>query len=242
MFDKRELSSSSRDDWDDQLADAIKSCKCLVFIMTVDSTADGSECKDEWTWALKYKKPVITLRKDIDAEVPFRLNNRQHVDFVSNFEVGVAQLRTAISRLDSSEGLLDELKHRLADANRDLRRANDEEMPRIKAEIEELKTQIQAQQKVVDNPKKAEEQTEKNIQAGLERERQPEKPVAKKTSTKFINPPPGIAPTYFQDRLIETKEIVKFLHDDAQRLMTIVGRDGVGKTAMVCLLLKALER
>ncbi len=88
--------------------------------------------------------------------------------------------------------------------------AKGDEEKRIQAEIEDLKTQIQAQQKIVDNPKAAEEQTEKNIQAGLERERQPEKPVATKTSTKFINPPPGIAPTYFQDRLIETKEIVKF--------------------------------
>src|SRR6266496_5551672 len=66
-LDKRELSASSPDDWDDQIANAIKSCKCLIFVMTVDSTAEGSVCKDEWTWALKYKKPVITLRKDRTA-------------------------------------------------------------------------------------------------------------------------------------------------------------------------------
>jgi hypothetical protein len=176
--------------------------------MTLDSTADGSVCKEEWTWALKYKKPVITLRKDKIAEVPFRLNNRQHVNFVSDFEIGIAQLRTAITRLDSPVGILDELKHRLADANRDLRRATEEDQPRIQAEIAELKEKIAVQEKVVANPKAAEEQTEKNIQAGLERERQPEKPVAAKSSTKFINPPPGIAPTYFQDRYFETTEIV----------------------------------
>jgi nucleoside-triphosphatase THEP1 len=33
-----------------------------------------------------------------------------------------------------------------------------------------------------------------------------------------------------------------FLNNDSKRLMTIVGRAGVGKTAMVCRLLKALER
>ena len=32
-----------------------------------------------------------------------------------------------------------------------------------------------------------------------------------------------------------------FLKDSALRLMTVVGRGGVGKTAMVCRLLKALE-
>jgi tetratricopeptide (TPR) repeat protein len=240
-FDKRELSAASPQDWDDQIANAIKSCKCLVFVMTEDSTAEGSVCKDEWTWALKYKKPVITIRKDRKAEVPFRLNNRQHVDFLKNFEIGIAQLRAAISRLDSPEGVLDELKNRLADAYRDLRRAKTEDQPRIQADIDELKEQIESQQIVVDYPDAAAERTQKNIEAGLERERQPNKTIASTTSTKFINPPPGMAPNYFQDRIVETRQLFDFLVNDSQRLMTVVGRGGVGKTAMVCRLLKGLE-
>jgi len=239
-FDKNEMSSSGGD-WDEQLASAISACKCLLFVMSVDSTAKQSNCKEEWTWALKCKKPVICISLNKKAEDQFRLNNRQKIDFTSNFEAGIAQLRKAIERLDSEEGKLDELNHRLAEANRDLHRATNEDRPRIQAEIEQLKADITVQQKIVDDPKGAEDQTQKNIEAGLERERQPEKPVAGKTSTRFINPPPGIAPTYFQDRLIETKQIADFLHNDAQRLMTIVGRAGVGKTAMICRLLKGIE-
>jgi tetratricopeptide (TPR) repeat protein len=239
-FDKRELDPSIVD-WDDQLASAISSCKCLIFVMTVDSTAKGSTCKEEWSWGLKYKKPVICLLQDKKAEVPFRLNNRQFIDFSSSFDSGIALLRTAIGRLDLPEGVLDELNRRLSDANRDLKRASTEDKPRIQADIDELNKQIEIQQKIVNDPKKAEEQTKKNIEAGLERERQPEKPIAGRTETKFINPPPGIAPNYFQDRLIETKQIADFLKNDSQRLMTIVGRAGVGKTAMICRLLKAIE-
>ncbi|RJP53733.1 MAG: TIR domain-containing protein [Anaerolineaceae bacterium] len=240
-FEKREMSASG-DDWDDQLAAAIQTCKCFLFVMSVDSTAKLSNCKEEWTWALKCKKPVICLLLDNKAEDQFRLNSRQKIDFTSNFEAGIAQLRLAIAHLDSPQGLLDQLKHRLADANRDFRRASDEEKLRIKAELDELTEQINRQEEIVRNPKAAEEKTEKNIQSGLERERQPEKPTTKSQSTKFINPPPGIAPNYYQDRQVETKQVVDFLNNDAQRLMTIAGRAGVGKTAMVCRLLKALER
>lgn len=240
-FDKNEMSSSG-DDWDEQISSAISNSKCLLFVMSVDSTGKGSNCKEEWTWALKCKRPVICLVIGEKFEEQFRLNNRQKIFFNSNFDAGLGQLKLALARLDSPQGELDELNHRLAEAKRDLHRAKDEDKPRIQGEIEILTEQIVRQEEIVRNPKAAEEKTEKNIQSGLERERQPEKPVAGKTSTRFINPPPGIAPNYFQDRYDEIKEIKKFLENDAQRLLTIVGRAGVGKTAMVCRLLKALER
>ncbi|OEU63465.1 MAG: hypothetical protein BBJ57_02540 [Desulfobacterales bacterium PC51MH44] len=238
-LDKRDIDPGR--DYDEQIVEGIKTCKCMAFVMTKDSIASGSMCKNEWTWALKYKKVVIPIRLHKDAEQPFGLGNRQGIDFTEEFEHGLAKLRKFLCHMDSPEGILDSFKDRLADAQRDLRRAQGDEVNRIKAEIEELKTQIQDQQKIVDNPEAAYEQTQKNIKAGLKRERQSEKPVTKKTETKFINPPPGIAPNYFQDRFVETQQIVDFLRDDAQRLMTVVGRGGVGKTAMVCRLLKGLE-
>ncbi|MBK9927256.1 MAG: TIR domain-containing protein [Anaerolineales bacterium] len=239
-FDKRDIDPAR--DWDDQIVDGIRACKCMAFVMTKDSTAQGSMCKNEWTWALKYKKVVIPIRLHKDAEQPFGLGNRQWIDFTGEFEHGLAKLRKFLREMDSPEGILQSYKDRLADAERASRRAKGDEENRIKAEIEELKAEIQRQEEIVKNPKAAEKRTEDNIQSGLERERQPEKPVTGKTSTRFINPPPGIAPNYFQDRLIETKQITDFLNNDSQRLMTIVGRAGVGKTAMVCRLLKALER
>lgn len=239
-FEKREM-VTGRDDWDDQLAKAIRDSKCLLFVMSKDSTGGHSNCKDEWTWALKYKKPVICLWIDSKAEDQFRLNSRQKIDFTSNFDQGLAKLRKTIAFLDSPEGELEELNHRLNDANRDLRRASEMDKPRIQAEIELLKADIQVLEKVIANPQAAAEQTQKNIETGLERERRPEKPTVKESTTKFINPPPGLAPNYFQDRYDETREILRFLNDDSQRMMTIVGRGGVGKTAMVCRLLKGLE-
>lgn len=237
-FDKRDILPGKK--WDEVAPDAIKSCKCLIFAMTKDSIEDKSICSNELDLALRYKKPILVLKLH-DVEPPFRLADRQWIDF-SNHKAGMARLRMAVLRLDSPEGQLDLLKERLDDANRDFNNAkSEEEKQRIQLDIDDLTKQIEVQQRIVDDPEAAKAQTQKNIEAGLERERRPEKPTVKESTTKFINPPPGIAPNYFQDRTVETEQVFKFLNDDSQRVMTIVGRGGVGKTAMVCRLLKGLE-
>ena len=83
-------------------------------------------------------------------------------------------------------------------------------------------------------------QTDRRIESGLQRERQPANKTAARRA-KFVNPPPMTAPSWFQDRYGETRRMGEFLRDDGLRLLTGVGRGGGGKTAMVCRLLKALE-
>lgn len=56
-----------------------------------------------------------------------------------------------------------------------------------------------------------------------------------------VNQPPSLAPSYFQDRRNEIDVLVTFLRDESKRLLTVVGRPGLGKTAMVCRTLEALE-
>src|SRR5688572_1855537 len=69
--DRRKLQPGRQ--WDAQLAEAIQTCRGLLFVMTSDSVRDDSGCKDEWSSALKYKKPVIPVRLDAHAEPPSRL-------------------------------------------------------------------------------------------------------------------------------------------------------------------------
>jgi len=239
-LDKREIKPGQ--DWDKQVVEAIKTCRSMIFVMTKDSVEDESGCKNEWVRALKYKKPVIPLLLHNEVDLPFQLGSRQYIDFTINFEQALARLRDHIKWLDSPDGKFQALKDRLADANRDLRRAEDAvQKTRIRDEIEFLKKQITDQEQIVKDPEGTKQRVEKSIVTGIERERQPVKPKTSVSRTKFINLPPGKAPIYFQDRHVETKLIADFVENDVERLMTVVGRAGVGKTAMVCRLLKSLE-
>jgi tetratricopeptide (TPR) repeat protein len=84
-------------------------------------------------------------------------------------------------------------------------------------------------------------QTKQRIESGLQRERQPEDRPVSTGQARFVNPPPMAAPGWFQGRQIETRLITDFLQEDGLRLLTIIGRGGIGKTAVACRLLKALE-
>jgi tetratricopeptide (TPR) repeat protein len=229
------------EDWDDQIVEAIKTCKGMIFVMTMDSVRPTSFCKAEWTRALRYKKPIIPLLLNRDAESPLPLGSRQYIDFTPSFESALAKLRKHLAWMDSPNGLLQALKYRLADAERELARAEQEQQERIREDIAELEVQVAHLQTTIDDPEAAEERVQESIERGLQLVRLVERPPHRLPKERFVNQPPLVAPTWFQDRHVETRLIGEFLRDDALRLMTVVGRGGIGKSAMVCRLLRSLE-
>jgi tetratricopeptide (TPR) repeat protein len=227
-------------DWDTQIRDALRNCSGLLFVVTADSVQDHSATKPEWVGALKYKKPVIPLRFDAHAELPLRLESRQGIDFSHGFDAGLARLRTYLASAGSPKWVLQDLRNQLAEAERELHRADPGQRPRIRQDIDNLRSRVGEQERLVADPQAATRRTEKRIAAGLEQQRQPERPTAGPARARFVNQPPMAAPGYFQDRHVESEQIGEFLRSD-ERILTVVGRGGVGKTAMVCRLLKAVE-
>jgi hypothetical protein len=177
----------------------------------------------------------------LGGRVAVRLSSRQFIDFSDSLDAGLAQLRKHLWWRETPAGVLADLLDRLADAEYELPRAALAQRPRIEEELGELRRRIEEQQRVVQSPQVAVEQTGARIGAGMEREREPERPVVAPARAKFVNPPPMTAPAYFQDRHVESELIGAFLREDGLRMLSVVGRGGVGKTAMVCRLLKALE-
>jgi tetratricopeptide (TPR) repeat protein len=228
-------------DWDTQVRDALRDCSGLLFVVTADSVQDYSATKPEWVRALKYKKPVISLLFDADAELPLRLESRQGIDFSDGFDVGLARLRSYLDAVGSPKWVLQDLRNQLAEAEREMPRSGPEQRPRIRADIDDLRKRIGEQERLAADPRAAARRTEERIAAGLAQQRQPERPVVAAARARFVNQPPVAAPSYFQDRHNESEQIGGFLRAADQRILTVVGRGGVGKTAMVCRLLKAVE-
>jgi tetratricopeptide (TPR) repeat protein len=226
--------------WESQLSDAIRDCAAVVFVLTPDSVHEQCVCHFEYLRALQYKRPIIPVKAHTQAELPFLLSALQYLDFTNHFDTQFAKLIRRLRDLASPAGELEILQDRLKSAERDLLNPN-ANRARIEADIAQLKQDIEKQKRVVANPDAEAQRTAQSIQAGIERAREPEKPVGGATRTKFINPPPMTAPRWWQDRYRENEIIRDFLRDDAMRLLTLNGRAGIGKTTLVCRLLKSLE-
>ena len=230
------------EDWDDQIAEGLRTCETLIFLMTPDSVASNSVCKQEWSRALKYKKPIIPILLDRTVEVPFRLETREAITVDGSFDAALQRLREHLLWLTSPSGVLRSLEYRLADAERALRRAADgQEHARIADDIDWLKRQIVQQRDVVAHPEAAALRVQESVDRGLESERQPDVPARPRAQCRVVNPPPAVPPSYFQDRVLETRLLEDLVLDAGIRLVCLVGRGGVGKTAMVCRFLNAVE-
>jgi tetratricopeptide (TPR) repeat protein len=226
----------------DIIDEAIKTCKGLLFVMTDDSVRPSSYSEQEWSAALKYKRPIIPIRLHREVMQPPDLSQLPSVDFTVSCDAALTQLRSQLAEMGTPGAALQALKNRLNAARRELPRVEPQQRPRIEDEIRDLEQQIADQQRVVDDPEGASRRTNARIAQGLEQERKAEPSGTSTSRAKVIYQPPTIAPFWFQDRHVETAQIGDFLKDDSLRLLTVVGRAGIGKTAMVCRLLKSLEQ
>jgi len=222
-------------------ADALRECASLLLILTPSSADLHDDSAREWRLALKYKKPIITVRKTPDVDFPLLLGKRTPLDFAGPTTAAIIELRQYLDGLNTAAGQLRELEYRLADAKRERRTASPEQRLRIDQDVAGLEAEIKTVRAVAQDPEAAIQRAGARTEAAMQRERQPEHPAAGRAHTKFINPPPLVAPSYFQDRHVENKLVAEFLNDPGYRLLTVAGRGGVGKTAMLCRLLKALE-
>jgi tetratricopeptide (TPR) repeat protein len=228
--------------WRTVIDEKLRTCEGVFFVVTPGSVSEFNTCEEEWGRALDYwKKPVIPLLIARDLEPPFGLYTVQHINFRESFDEGIRNLSAYLSFLETEEGQLEQLKLRLARTNYTLSRVKAEDKARISEEIAYLNTQITQKEALVKDPEGVATRTRERVHDELASECQPVERIRLAT-VKVVNSPPEFAPQYFQDRYVETGLVVDFSTNPAQRIAIVHGRHGIGKTAMVCRLLEALER
>jgi uncharacterized protein DUF4062 len=79
--------------------------------------------------------------------------------------------------------------------------------------------------KLVERSLRALAQTRQRLRSGIGREQVPAEPQPVRAS-KFVNPPPAVAPVWFQDRQAETGVLAKYVTDPQIALVTVAGRAG----------------
>lgn len=236
-MDRRDLVFSIS--WRKQIQDAIKKCSALVFVVTDDS-AQSDYCSQEWSYALSCKKPIVPVTIDSEVVPPLGIADLHSIDCQDRFDDALANLGRFLRWLPSPPGMLYQFETRLREAKRSLHHASDNpgKQKRIEDEIVALKAQILRQQEIVDNPEDAAQRTRGSIKRGLEREQESWPSTA---SDRIVNPAPGSTPDYFQDRQVETDVLLRLLSDSSVRMVSVIGRAGIGKTALVCKVLHQLE-
>ena len=231
-------------DWDAQIAEAIQTCRGLLFVMTEDSVQEHSVCKSEWAWALKYKKPVIPLRVGSVAGT-FRSGFRHGSTStsVTDSRIGLARLRSYLDSVGSPRWVLRELRDQLTEAERELPRADQEQRPRIERDIADLRQADRRPAGTGGRPGSAPPGAPRSESPpGSEQERHPERPAgAARPGEVRERAAGGRAQATSRTGTSRPSCIADFLRAPDERIITVVGRGGVGKTAMVCRLLKALE-
>ena len=246
-WDKNEKRMRHANDWTIELEKGIKSSEGLIFLMTEDSVHADSVCRNELMFARNFKKPIILVRIDYDVPAPLLLNAKQHIDLSDDFDQGIRELIERLEWLKSPEGKLVLLENQLGNLERELKNAKQgsRKHKRLGEQITLLQKQIKDQRQVVDDPegtkKRVEEDIKKDLQKGF-KSKTKESDQNQDLSSRFIHSPPLVAPLYFQNRTEEINEISEFIKNDAERVMVVEGDSGIGKTAIVCKVLKSLEQ
>ena len=224
-----------------ELDDAIKHCRCLVYLMTPGSVSPASYCGNEIARAGRYKKPIVPVLASADAIPPIGLETSHYLDMTGDFAAGVDALRARLLWTDTPAGELSSLKYREAALERELGGAGLSQRPRVEEELARVRQRTLELREWLANPEKATQNATTRIEGGVNVVRHQADVAPSLLGARFVNSASFVPPLHFQDRHAETGLAVQFLKNPDKRLLTIVGRGGVGKTGMICRLLKGIE-
>lgn len=204
------------------VAQRMQGADLLLYVMTPESVDENhSWCQRELELAHDEGRPVVPLRADPDAEPPLLARNLVHIWLTGRRAVdGWAELERKLAELAGPDGRRHRLLLQLRAQQERQRRAGEastlyrETIADLERQLAELATPPAAVPGVA--------VTTPRSQGAV-----PAAPPAQSGE------PPAVPPGRFQDRGAEIEELERRLSDASVRLVTLSGRAGIGKTAII---------
>jgi tetratricopeptide (TPR) repeat protein len=226
--DEEQLRLHAGERWEHELTRQLLTADVIVAVLTPGAFA-SSNVEAECLKAMKYRLPVVPAIF-LDCGVPLSLEPLQVIDFRNDVDSAGASLLQRLDRLT----MVTEGDTRDLETLRVMRtRATGANASELDALIGELAERIER------FPQDVRDQNAR-VTIGLAEERE-------RTAAGVVHPaaagvrrsgrPPWNRLDAFSDRVDKQREIRGALQDPRVRLVTVVGRGGIGKTALACYVL-----
>ncbi len=217
---------------------AIRECRVLIAIMTPGyASDDGVICQQEVALARKLHRTIIPVRMLSGDEAPLSLNQLVRLELTSDDHPDWARLEAELRMLASPERQLDEL-NRERDLWTDRRPP-----PGPLRELWERNIIAPIERQIGDQQRRLEPRSHRDLTKDLAAERvKPHRPRGGRGQhTRFLSEPPSVAPSEFQDRVIERGQLLDAVRSRGSRFVLLLGDAGNGKTAILAKLAEALH-
>lgn len=250
-LDERDIQPG--DNWNAAIEQGLRTCIGLLSIVTLGSIA-SDVCQDEIVLIHNLKKPIIPLliAPESDDEpahftdFPLLLQRKQYVDFTESFEQGMARLGPQLHRVIA---LHREINKRSSEIERlEQERATAPRPQALDRYIDDMRETIANKQEVMLEPEAFAESYRRAMQTEIEAQLQNQKRAREEAKSaqrqRVVGSPPQGLTDSFKDRVDERAQVINYLLEDDKdiRVVSIIGKGGVGKTAIASNVLHDLEK
>ncbi|HST20573.1 MAG TPA: TIR domain-containing protein, partial [Blastocatellia bacterium] len=206
----------------------LQEAKAILVLLTKGAVL-SLQVEGEWNEALNHFTPIFPLLMQ-SCEIPRTLSVLQYIDFTQSYSPALNELVDALHKLD--ENYLDHLKQlhsAFLEAQRDAPNPD-----RFKDKIRLLRSKIKSFKQQTNGVSKS--LPSRPLQSARTVKRK------KQSRVRVVGRRPDYDAELFKDREYEQEKIYRLLMEDSTRIASIIGRGGMGKTALVARVLSGLEQ
>jgi hypothetical protein len=236
--DEEQLATRGGEAWEGELTAQLLSAELVVVVLTPEACVSPI-VKGEFMKARDNKLTVVPALF-LDCDVPVSLTALQYLDFREDPVAALKSLLTQLDHLNDPAAEMTRLQETVSrlEANRARAASRGTKTVAFDAQIHAVRSRIEAFSRDV-NTQAA------RVTRGLEEEKNrviaENAPRIESGVRHFGRRPPTAVGDTFHDRVDQQQTIIAALADPKARMISVLGRGGMGKSALACCVLSRFE-